>query len=108
VHNYQRFTVTDEAGVTPFIVTGNGGYHNLHKMAMVDGADLVTPFKAPNDDAVVLERYIDDRFGFLRLEITRDTIELRAMTVPRPQEKWRTPPRLYDRIRLDWRSRRLL
>lgn len=26
---------------------------------------------------MVLERYVDDRFGFLRLEITRDTIELR-------------------------------
>lgn len=53
---------------------------------------------------MVLERYGDDRFGFLRLEITRDTIELRAMTMPRPHEKWR----LYDRRRLDWRTRRLL
>jgi len=107
VHNYQRFTVTEEAGVTPFIVGGNGGCHNLHKMAMIDGSDLVTPFSVPNDGAVVLERYVDDRFGFQRLEITRDAIELRAMTVPRPQEKWRTSPRLHDRMRLDWRNRRL-
>ena len=74
----------------------------------MDGAGPVTPFTAPSDGAVVLERYVDDRFGFLRLEITRDTIELRAMTMPRPHEKWRTPPRLYDRRRLDWRTRRLL
>ncbi len=34
VHNYRRFTVTmDDGGITPFIVAGNGGYHNLHKMA---------------------------------------------------------------------------
>ena len=44
---------------------------------MVDRLDPVIPFTAPNNGAVVLERYVDDRFGFLRLEITRDTIELR-------------------------------
>jgi len=60
---------------------------------MMDRLDPVIPFTAPKNGAAVLERYADDRFGFLRLEITRDTIELRDDCVPRPQEKWRAPPR---------------
>jgi acid phosphatase type 7 len=110
VHNYQRFMVMDGAaeGVIPFVVAGNGGYHNLHKVAQAEGQDLVTPFTVPNDPGVVLESYVDDRFGFLRLEISAEVIDLRMYTVPRPQEAWRTPPRLYDRLRFDWRKRRAL
>ncbi|HET9147122.1 MAG TPA: metallophosphoesterase [Acetobacteraceae bacterium] len=108
VHNYQRFTTTRPDGVLPFIVAGQGGYHNLHRMAKDNGAEIITPYAAPNDPDVVLESYCDDRFGFLRLEISADIVELRAYTVPRPQEAWRTPPRLYDRMRLDWRARKLL
>jgi hypothetical protein len=108
VHNYQRFTTTRPDGVLPFIVAGQGGYHNLHRMVKVNGADIITPYTAPNDPDVVLERYCDDRFGFLRLEITNDTLEVQAYTVPRPQEPYRTPPRLYDRMRLDWRGRKLV
>ena len=107
VHNYQRFTATRAEGVLPFIVAGQGGYHNLHRMAKVDGAEIITPYTAPGDPNVVLESYYDDRFGFLRLEITKDVIEMQAYTVPRPQEPYRTPPRLYDRMRLDWRARKL-
>ena len=107
VHNYQRFSVNDAHGhgLTPFIVAGHGGYHNLHKMARSNGQDLVTPYRAPNDPGVVLESYVDDRFGFLRLEISGDEIDLRCMTVPRPQESWSKPPRLYDRMRYNWRKR---
>ena len=44
VHNYQRFTITGEDGrITPFIVAGNGGYHNLHKMARDNGQDIADP-----------------------------------------------------------------
>ena len=106
VHNYQRFTVTmPDGGITPFIVAGNGGYHNLHKMAQDGGHDLVTPYRAPAEPGVILENYFDDRFGFLRLEIYGDFIDLRSMTVPRPQEKWSQGPRLFDRMRYDWRRR---
>ncbi|MDE2580378.1 MAG: metallophosphoesterase [Rhodospirillales bacterium] len=108
VHNYQRFTVSDAAGATPFVVAGHGGYHNLHRMARIGSEDIITPYVAPNDPQVVLESYLDDRFGFLRLEITPEAIELRSMSVPRPQESWRTPPRLFDRMRFDWRARRIL
>jgi acid phosphatase type 7 len=105
VHNYQRFSVNDHHGMTPFVVAGHGGYHNLHKVVKSDNQDLVTPYSAPNDPNVVLESYMDDRFGFLRLEFSGDIIDLRCMSVPRPQESWSKAPRLYDRVRYDWRKR---
>ena len=108
VHNYQRFSVADTAGVTPFIVAGQGGYHNLHKIAKVAGQPVMTPYALPAEPGVTLESYYDDRFGFLRLEASAEEIVVGAYTVPRPQEKWDQPPRLYDRMRLDWRRRKLL
>lgn len=38
VHNYQRIEQTVAGGITvPFIVSGNGGYHNLHKLNAAPG-----------------------------------------------------------------------
>ncbi len=105
VHNYQRFTVADEHGVTPHIVAGQGGYHNLHKVAKVGGQPIMTPYQVPNDAGTTLESYYDDRFGFLRLEISKQTIDLSCYTVPRPQESWQREPRLFDRMSYDWRKR---
>ena len=110
VHNYQRFTVADAdgQGATPFYVAGQGGYHNLHKVAKVAGQPLMTPYQVPGEPGVTLESYYDDRFGFLRLEVSRDELAVSAYTVPRPQEKWDQAPRLYDRMRLDWRRRTIV
>ena len=107
VHNYQRFTVADAHGhgVTPQIVAGQGGYHNLHKVAKVNGQPIVTPYVAPNDPGVTLESYYDDRFGFMRLEISAERIDLSTYTVPRAQESWQREPRLFDSMRYDWRTR---
>jgi hypothetical protein len=33
VHDYQRFTHTIKGKPVPYIVAGNGGYHNLHRLA---------------------------------------------------------------------------
>jgi len=55
-----------------------------------------------------LESYYDDRFGFLRLDVSREVLTVSAYTVPRPQEKWDQGPRLYDVMHLDWRSRTIL
>ena len=110
VHNYQRFTVADPegGGVTPFFVAGQGGYHTLHKMAKLGGQPLMVPYDVPGQPGVTLERYYDDRFGFLRLEVSRTELVVRAYTVPRPQEKWDQAPRLFDTVRLDWRRRTIL
>lgn len=110
VHNYQRFTVadTDGKGVTPFFVAGQGGYHNLHKVAKVNNQPLVTPYAVPEQPGVTLEGYYDDRFGFLRLEVSPTELLVQAYTVPRPQEAWDHAPKLFDQMRLDWKRRTIL
>ena len=109
VHNYQRFSITDADGMlTPYVVAGCGGYHNLHKMATVDGQPIMVPYTVPDNTNVVLENYFDDRFGFMRLEIDAATITVEAYMVPRPQESWSKQPALHDRLRYDWKRRRVL
>lgn len=76
VHNYQRFSRTLPAGFIessperqlPYVVIGNGGYHNLHKLA--HGA-------APGQElsaGVKLESACADKWGFLRLDIGQGQI----------------------------------
>jgi predicted MPP superfamily phosphohydrolase len=68
VHDYQRFTRTVGGKQVPYIVSGNGGYHNLHQLA--GGA-------APGDqlaDGVVFEYGDASRYGFLKLTVSGDTI----------------------------------
>lgn len=67
VHDYQRIEqkiIGD--GPTPFIVVGNGGYHNLHQVHSQAG-DV-----APDTGAVL--QYAAVTYGFLTLTIDSDTI----------------------------------
>ncbi len=66
VHNYQRIEQTIGDQAIPFIVTGNGGYHNLHKIA----GEQDQP--APDSGAVL--RYAAERWGFLTLTIADGNI----------------------------------
>jgi Calcineurin-like phosphoesterase len=63
VHNYQRFTRTlpGSSSKVPYVVIGNGGYHNLHRLApgATPGAELM--------DGVVFEAGDDSHWGFLSL-----------------------------------------
>jgi len=72
VHNYQRFSKQYPDGATvPFIVAGAGGYDELHPVASTDDA------RFRNDsrlfDGVSLEKYCDDRHGFLKIAITKNS-----------------------------------
>ncbi len=68
VHNYQRIEQTiTKGGPTPFIVTGNGGYHNLHAVHIKTGE------KAP-DTGAVLKYFTDKRWGFMTLTIDKKKI----------------------------------
>jgi acid phosphatase type 7 len=63
VHDYQRFTRTMPGATTglPYIVIGNSGYHNLHKLA---------PGATPGEqlgEGVVFEGGDDSNWGFLSL-----------------------------------------
>lgn len=111
VHAYERITRNMPDGtVVPYIVAGAGGYHNLHKMMKVDGQALATPttFVDKEGESVVLENYCDDRWGFLRLEITDQLITGRYFTVPKPTEPDTVPNALLDYFEYDWRNRKYL
>src|SRR5215471_10387764 len=67
VHDYQRIEQTIAPdGPTPFIVCGNGGYHNLHAIHSADGD------KAPDTGAVL--KYGKKTWGFMTLTIDKNTI----------------------------------
>lgn len=68
VHDYQRIEKTIAPdGPTPFIVSGNGGYHNLH--AIHSNAGDVAP-----DSGAVLKYETDKAWGFMTLTISAKTI----------------------------------
>lgn len=109
VHDYQRLTKhLPNGGQAPYLVTGAGGYHNLHQVIKVNGEHIVPPvvFHDKEGEAVTLERYSDDRFGFLRMEITDRLVTSKFYTVPRPQEPYSKGNQLFDYVEFDWRKRR--
>jgi len=106
VHNYQRFTSERDGRDVPFLVTGAGGYHNLHKVAKVNGEKVIPPLTI--EGGVTLERYLDDRFGFLRLEFSSGRISGKYYGAPRPQEPWSGPAKLIDSFTLDVANHKLL
>jgi hypothetical protein len=92
----------------PYLVTGAGGYHNLHSMMKVNGQKLITPvvFDDKTGAPVTLERYSDDHHGFLRMEITDKLITGRYFEVPRDQEPTTKGNQLLDHFEYDWKKRR--
>jgi acid phosphatase type 7 len=68
VHDYQRIEQVIAPGTpTPFIVTGNGGYHNLHAVHSKAGD------KSP-DTGAVLKYAAATSWGFMTLTIDNNTI----------------------------------
>ncbi|THD42659.1 MAG: hypothetical protein E7774_14995 [Bradyrhizobium sp.] len=68
VHNYQRIEQSIvEGGPTPFIVTGNGGYHNLHAVKVAAGD------KDPETGAT-LKYASNKKWGFLTLTVDKKSI----------------------------------
>jgi hypothetical protein len=107
VHNYQRFTRTYHHRAVPYIVAGAGGYWNLHYVQQPSGQPPTVPYAVPGTD-VTLEKYCDDRHGYLRLEVTAQTLTGHYFTVPRPQESWHAPAQLLDTFTLDLQHHRLI
>ena len=99
VHDYQRFTRTMPDGSTqlPYVVIGNGGYHNLHKLAAgaVAGEQL--------GDGVVFEAGDDSNWGFLSL--TSNGSQIQAEYVSVATGRHRHPERrLIHREPMSWRA----
>jgi hypothetical protein len=91
VHNYQRFTVKENAaaggGTLTCVVAGNGGYSKLGKLHKVNGEWPQAPSQL--SDTLTLESYDQDNFGFLRFEVTRESIVGKYFSAPFAEE--RTP-----------------
>jgi hypothetical protein len=69
VHDYQRFTRAMDGGKTlTYVVIGNSGYHNLHRLAndAQPGEQVV--------DGVTFEFGDDKGWGYLELTIGANTI----------------------------------
>lgn len=107
VHNYQRFTRAFNGRDIPYIVAGASGYWHLHYMQKVNGQLPQVPYAVPGMDAT-LESYCEDRHGFMRLEVTADTLKGTYFAVPRPQESWRGPSTTIDSFTLDLKQHKLL
>ncbi|HMC04284.1 MAG TPA: hypothetical protein VKJ83_02305, partial [Actinomycetota bacterium] len=69
VHDYQRFTRTINGRQLPYVVIGNSGYHNLHKLA--EGAE---PGEHITSE-VTFEFGDDQHWGFLELAVDGMTLE---------------------------------
>src|SRR5208337_1971766 len=75
VHDYQRIEKTIAPGApTPFVVSGNGGYHNLHAIHSNPGD--VAP-----DTGAVLKYGTDKCWGFLTLTIDGKTISGKTIEI---------------------------
>jgi hypothetical protein len=108
VHNYQRLTKNrPDSTQVLYLVTGAGGYHNLHHIMKVNGQPMITPvtFDDNDGDPVTLERYQDDHHGFLRMTITKDLITGSYYQVPRPQEPFSKGNQLIDYFEFDWKTK---
>jgi len=76
VHDYQRIEkIIAPGGPTPFIVVGNGGYHNLHQIHSADGT------VAPDTQAKLV--YGKVVWGFLTLTIDKKTIRGQSTEIDR-------------------------
>jgi hypothetical protein len=109
VHDYQRLTKQQSDGTqVPYLIAGNGGYHNLHSIMKVDGEKMIAPvvFDDKDDDPVTLEKYCDDHWGFVRLEVTDQLVTGRFYQVPRPQEPFSKGNQLLDYFEFDWKARK--
>ena len=108
VHNYQRFAKHEDQREMPYIVAGAGGYYHLHSVAKV-GPEHLKPVPPVflEEYNVTFEHYVDDRHGFLRVEVTQQKVRGIYYTVPRPQESWSAGARPTDIFELDWHQHKL-
>jgi acid phosphatase type 7 len=106
VHNYQRYTRTIQGRAVPYLVAGAGGYHNLHRMQRPGGASVQPPLSLTGQE-LTLDAYCDDRHGYLRLELSPDTMRGAYFALPRPGARPGAAPRPIDAFALDLKTHRL-
>ena len=108
VHNYQRFTRALNGSDVPFVVAGAGGYWHLHYMTKDQQGNAIQTSYAIPEMNVTLASYCDDHHGYMRVEVTPQTLKGEYFAVPRPQESWHKPANLVDSFTLDLKEHRLV
>jgi acid phosphatase type 7 len=97
VHNYQRFTGTLSGKDVPMIIAGAGGYnaqlHVLHKA--FHQAKL--PISMPGAGGI-LENFNDSQHGYLRITVTKKTIDCEYIAVPDPSTPTKGPLKAFDTL----------
>jgi 3',5'-cyclic AMP phosphodiesterase CpdA len=113
VHNYQRFTREFNKGgkkrEVPYLVVGTGGHWKLHPMQKHNNGNRINvPFKLPDRDDVVLEKYCDDRHGFLWVHVTTKKLTGRFYSITSPFELRCKAAKKIDDFELDLQRHRLI
>lgn len=81
VHNYQRFGRQLGERSVPYVVAGAGGYHNLHRVAPVNGKPISPPWQPPDMQDLTLENFCDDQYGYLRVTATQQELSVDYVAV---------------------------
>ncbi|HWD40145.1 MAG TPA: metallophosphoesterase [Fimbriimonas sp.] len=90
VHDYQLIEKSIHPDVvTPFLVSGNGGYHNLHKIHSQVGEEA-------QDTGAKLIDFADDAWGYVTLTIDANSISGQAKLVDRSGAKREGSPFTYS------------
>ncbi len=104
VHNYQRFTVQQSGIQIPCVVAGNGGYSKLGKLHKIDGHYPAAPQRLT--ETLRLEQYDQDRFGFLRFEVSAEHI-VGTYTAAVFEETKTPAASVVDRFAIDLKTRQV-
>jgi hypothetical protein len=83
----------------PFIVAGAGGYYHTH---ILQGTAVTTPYTV--QEGLTLEKYCDDRWGCLLMEVTAQTLKGEYIPVP-PESDGSSQP--FVSFTLNWRTHQL-
>ncbi len=113
VHNYQRFTRElyegGEKHEVPYLVVGTGGHWKLHPMQKHNSGNRINvPFKLPDRDDVVLEKYCDDRYGFMRVHVTPKKLTGKFYCITSPFELQYKAAKKIDDFELDLQRHKLI
>jgi acid phosphatase type 7 len=109
VHNYQRFTRRfDDGEQIPYIVAGAGGYPAAHYMLEPDAKPNVPLTITKGGVNVTLENYSDNRFGYLLLKVTENTIEGRYIATAYHNEAFHSEAEQVDNFQFEWHKNKLI
>lgn len=100
-HLYERYTRTMHADgrQIPCVVAGNGGYYNLPGLKRGPNGSKPTPGAHTEPDGlgntISLDQYNDTDYGFLRITVNSDAIQVEALAVTPPASRGNAPPTVH-------------